>query len=94
MRGIFIRPDPIHFLSTLSPRTPTRVAQAPVGLGLTLPLAASCRLGPAQLLRPGRAGVPPRGPGDPAAGSLLSPPAPSRPSRRPLLQDGGGGGGG
>lgn len=63
MRGIFIRPDPIHFLSTLSPRTPTRVAQAPVSLGPTLPLAAPCRLGPAQLLRPGRRPAPrPRGP--------------------------------
>lgn len=77
MRGIFIRPDPIHFLSTLSPRTPTRVAQALLGLGPTLPRAAPCRLGPAQLLRPGSVA---EAPGTlPPARRRPRPPPPGRP---------------
>lgn len=82
MRGIFIRPDPIHFLSTLSPRIPTRVAQAPLGLGPTLPRAAPCRLGPAQLLRPGPVGPAsrPEAPGTlPPARRRPCPPPPGRP---------------
>lgn len=66
---------------------PARARPSPSGL----PPARSAR---ARFLWPARARVPPRGPGDPAAGPSPSPPAPSRPSRRPLLQDGDGGGGG
>lgn len=77
MRGIFIRPDPIHFLSTLSPRIPIRVAQALLGLGPTLPRAAPCRLGPAQLLRPGPVA---EAPGTlPPARRRPRPPPPGRP---------------
>lgn len=77
---MFICPDPIHFLSTLSPRTPKSHRPDSLGLVPSLPLAAPGRLGPAQLFCPVPALSRPEAPGTPPpARRRPCPPPPGRP---------------